>query len=828
MLHAAPLRDVHTTMSRTRILFVHHRSELGGAPTSLSYIIRSLDRDTFEPHVYCPPGPAADLFREAGATVHLGTVAGFTHIWASVYRGRRWLLFLREIARLPIHIAVFNRVLSQTHFDIVHLNDSPPIVAGVLARLRGIPVFWHLRSALPDHDDGVRSRFIRAVLRRVAAQTIAINEDVSRSFDVGSVVVPNTVDLELFRPGSREEARRQLGLDPHRPVVTFFGFLYPSKGFQEFIDAAAELRRRNTDATFMIVGGAVRGEEFFEAPAGRILRVLGLARNYDRETRQLITRLGLGDCLTLVPFTRDTALRYRASEVVVSPSRGPELGRPVIEAAAAGRPVVATGSRGGGGVLVPGVTGILCEHTVPAIAEAVSSLLADPAHAAELGTAARRHAEAHFDAAINTRRIEAIYKRTVQHRARIPVLFVHHRVQLGGAPTSLAGLIRNLGSQFEPHVYVPEGPSAELFRSAGAVVHTGPTAIFAHAWDNPYAGARWLVLIRELLNLPGHLVKFDRLLRTQRFRIVHLNDSPLLPAAWVARRRHAKVVWHLRSALAGEGKDARARAIGRLIDRWGDAVIAIDTDVAERFPIHLPVKIIHNSVTPQRALQAEDRASLGLPADRVLIGLAGFVRRQKGWPELVEAARILAQEDTPAHFVVIGGGIRPPEYFDTLKGRILVAAGIISDDESAMAALVARYGLQDRFSFIPFTPDTGRIYSVLDVMTFPNQGVGLGRPVLEAAMYGKPVVASGSRDGAGVLVPDVTGILLERPAPEAIAGALRRLILDPELRRDMGEAGAQHAHERFEPVRNARAVEEVYRGLLDLEPPGTEPGTEPR
>ena len=59
------------------ILFVHHRSELGGAPESLSYLIRELDRDRFEPHVYCPPGPAADLFREAGAIVHTGAVAGF-------------------------------------------------------------------------------------------------------------------------------------------------------------------------------------------------------------------------------------------------------------------------------------------------------------------------------------------------------------------------------------------------------------------------------------------------------------------------------------------------------------------------------------------------------------------------------------------------------------------------------------------------------------------------------------------------------------------------------------------------------------------------------
>ena len=85
----------------TPILFVHHRSELGGAPASLSYLIRELDRSRYEPHVYCPSGPAADLFREAGAVVHEGEVSAFTHIWASTYSGRRWLLLARELLRLP-------------------------------------------------------------------------------------------------------------------------------------------------------------------------------------------------------------------------------------------------------------------------------------------------------------------------------------------------------------------------------------------------------------------------------------------------------------------------------------------------------------------------------------------------------------------------------------------------------------------------------------------------------------------------------------------------------------------------------------------------------
>src|SRR5713101_3678419 len=150
------------------VLYVHHRSELGGAPESLSYLIRELDRARFEPHVYCPSGPAAELFREAGAQVHTGAVAGFTHIWASTYRGRRWLLFARELVRLPSHARQFRRTLRSQRYELVHFNDSPLIPAAWLARREGLPVVWHLRSALPDGDTDRRSELVRSAIRRFA------------------------------------------------------------------------------------------------------------------------------------------------------------------------------------------------------------------------------------------------------------------------------------------------------------------------------------------------------------------------------------------------------------------------------------------------------------------------------------------------------------------------------------------------------------------------------------------------------------------------------------------------------------------------------------
>jgi glycosyltransferase involved in cell wall biosynthesis len=801
-----------------RVLFVHHRSELGGAPTSLAYLIRELDRDNFESHVFCPSGPAAELFESAGAQVHTGTVASFTHIWASVYRGRRWLLFVRELAHLPSHLRQFQQTLRRTEFDVVHINDSPMLPAAWLARRFRIPVVWHLRSALPYGGRDLRSRWVRAFIRRTASASIAINSDIRDVFDVGSIVVPNSVDLERFHPGNRTQAKRELGLNADRPAVSFFGFIYPSKGFREFIEMAATLRSRGHDASFLVVGGAVRGRDFFRTLIGRSLLYADLTRDYESEADKLVQKLDLGDAVSFIPFTYDTSVLYRASDVVVAPSLGPELGRPVIEAAASGAPVVATGSRTGAGIVAPGETTLLIEGSgAEGLADAVEELLVDPDRRESMGKNARLHAERMFDSRANGRAVEALYQ-TIVGRARTQILYVHHRPQLGGAPSSLAQLIRNLDPRFEPHVYCPPGPAADLFAEAGATVHTGVVSIFAHAWDSPYRGARWILLVRELAALASHLIHFDRLMRRYRFPIVHLNDSPLLPAALVARRRGARVVWHLRSALSGEGRDRRSRAIVRFIDSHGDHAIAIDEDVAARFPIGLPLTIVHNSVEvadegPTDAAVA--KAALGLPPDRVAVGFAGFVRRQKGWRELVLATEQLVREGVPIHVVVMGGGVRPPSFFRTLRGKALTAARLVVDEESAITDLVAERGLASHFSFLPFTPRTAEVYAALDIVTFPNQGVGLGRPVLEAARHGKPVVASGSRTGAGILLPDETGILLDEGTPDALAQALRRLIADPGLRERLGKAAAAHAQRQFDPVLNAASVATVYEHLLD-------------
>jgi glycosyltransferase involved in cell wall biosynthesis len=193
-------------------------------------------------------------------------------------------------------------------------------------------------------------------------------------------------------------------------VVAFVGFLYPAKGYRELLQAAAVLRDRGVEATWVVAGGGVHPPGFFRSPAGRIAQLLGLAHDEEHEAHALAAALGLGASVRFLPYTDEPQVVYRASDVVVAPSQGPEIGRSLLEAAAVGVAAVGTGSTTGGGVLRPGVTTVFADDPGPeGIAAAVAVLLADDEAREAMGAAARLHAVATFDPARNAELVTTEY-----------------------------------------------------------------------------------------------------------------------------------------------------------------------------------------------------------------------------------------------------------------------------------------------------------------------------------------------------------------------------------------------------------------------------------
>jgi glycosyltransferase involved in cell wall biosynthesis len=177
-------------------------------------------------------------------------------------------------------------------------------------------------------------------------------------------VVPTVPSLATPAPQVVEEIGRRLGLRGRR-VVLYVGKLSPGKGVADFLAAARRVAPACPDVLFVLAG---EGDAGAEAPHVRHLGVLP---------------------------NQDVLALYPLADVVVAPSVIPDaLSRVILEAMAAGRPVVATRVGGTPELVLDGKTGLLVDRGDPAgLADAVLTVLRDDALREALGAAGRRRLE---------------------------------------------------------------------------------------------------------------------------------------------------------------------------------------------------------------------------------------------------------------------------------------------------------------------------------------------------------------------------------------------------------------------------------------------------
>lgn len=173
-------------------------------------------------------------------------------------------------------------------------------------------------------------------------------------------VIPCGVDLELFQPIPKAEARAQLGLTGE--VLLFVGRMDPIKGLDLLLQAMVELRHRR-DLTLVVVGGGGKEKEY--------LRNQALAK-----------RLGIADRVQFRGAIPQELLPayYSAASVCVIPSHYESFGLAAIEAMACGTPVI--GSKVGGltAVIRDDLNGFLIPWRRPELfAERIEAILDDPA-----------------------------------------------------------------------------------------------------------------------------------------------------------------------------------------------------------------------------------------------------------------------------------------------------------------------------------------------------------------------------------------------------------------------------------------------------------------
>ncbi len=397
-----------------RILYIHHGGAIGGAPISLLYLLRYLDRSRYEPLVaVLRPGPAADLYRAAGVEVYVETgIRDFSHTTLEWYGGRAlWRLPGRLLSLWP-SIRRTQALLHRLRPDLVHLNSSVLAPCAIACHREGVPLVWHIREPLAHGYFGLRRTWLRRTIDRCASRVVAISRyDAEQLLPSERVrVIYNFVDFSEFdRSLSGEAVRAEFAIPPQAPLVLMLGGVSPPKGTLTLLHALPRLVQAVPDVRVMVAGQPL-------PPAsggwrGLAKRLLG-ADAYERAVWRAVEALpeAARAALIFAGVRQDVPRLLAASQVLAFPSTVPHFARPIIEAAAMGVPAVASDLGGPRELIRHGETGLLVPpNDAQALAEALIHLLSDEAWARALGEAAYEQARRLFDAQTNAAATIALY-----------------------------------------------------------------------------------------------------------------------------------------------------------------------------------------------------------------------------------------------------------------------------------------------------------------------------------------------------------------------------------------------------------------------------------
>jgi glycosyltransferase involved in cell wall biosynthesis len=380
-----------------KILFYNHTGQVSGAERLLTTILARLDRRRFAAQVVCPDnGPLAGMVESLGLPCEaIGRMeARFT------WRIDRLLGSLANCYGVARELR--RRVVASAP-DVVHANS---IRAGLVATLAtaglNVPVVWHLHDLLPAHALSTAIRAAAALSPR--ARLLAISDAVARNFCgvlLGKTknrppitTILNAIEVECFRASEAQgrAVRDELGLNGAGPVLGIVGHLAPRKGQLELLRAFAEVVKEVPDAVLLVVGAAI-----FE-------------RDYARQLKETTHDLGLSQNVRFVGPREDMAAVMRALDVLVVNSWAEPFGLVVLEAMAAGTPVLATAAGGVPEIIRHGETGYLVPpRDQQALAAAILTLTRRPALRRQLAARACAEVKARFCFERYMRELEAFY-----------------------------------------------------------------------------------------------------------------------------------------------------------------------------------------------------------------------------------------------------------------------------------------------------------------------------------------------------------------------------------------------------------------------------------
>ena len=371
---------------RLTILQVIYSFQMGGSEKMASTIASGIDRSRFRPLV-CGlngDGPLSEMLRKVDIPCHVLTRRA----------GKDWSLPGR-----------LYRILRDERVDVIQTHHLGQLLYSLVpARWLGIPVI-HTEHEYYTFLQRSRTRWIARWMLPLAWKTVVVGEDVGRFLIDRLGTDPERLEtipqgIAIGQSGSPDLAllRAGMGLDPSGgPIIGHVARLTAAKDQDGLLRAFARVRETRPTARLVIIGEGECREHLVTLAAD----------------------LGLGDSVRFLGFRSDVDRLLPAFDLFVLSSVEEGLPISLLEAMAAGRPVVATAVGCIPNLLSNGERGLLVPPRSPEkLSAAILSLLGSDSARIRYGESGKRHVEARFSLSAMIHRYESLYTEAVRGRKR--------------------------------------------------------------------------------------------------------------------------------------------------------------------------------------------------------------------------------------------------------------------------------------------------------------------------------------------------------------------------------------------------------------------------
>jgi glycosyltransferase involved in cell wall biosynthesis len=309
-------------------------------------------------------------------------------------------------------------------------------------------------------------------------------------------------------------------------------------------------------------------------------------------------------------------------------------------------------------------------------------------------------------------------------------------------------------------------------------------------------GARWFD--------PRWALRLRSLLRRSPVEVVHAHSPLTATAARLVRltmpeAERPKLVVTLHNMWASHHRVIRM--LDRATYRLDDARLTVSEAVRRSLPRrarHRARALIHGIDVDRLRASADRqgvRRELGIGDDQILIGTVANLRSNKGYPDLISAARQVVDHHDHVRFVSVGQG---PLH-------------------AMLEAQRTAAGLGDRFRFLGYRPDAARLISGFDIFCLSSHHEGLPVAIMESLVLGIPVVATDVGGVRELVDQGRQGLLVPAHRPDRLAAALVEVVDHPARRHRFAEHAAQRGN-LLDAHSAEQAIEQLYLQVLGSSP----------